>query len=114
MGGLHPLTSPHPQLGVGGLHSLSGLSRLAHLDLSYTEVSDLSPLYKDCPALTALNLASCRSLQADSLLGILPHRWVGGEGHVWAGKKSRDAAMAWIMEAGRMNPCGSTGKDEPL
>lgn len=32
------------------------------LDLSYTDVVDLQPLFNGCPGLRALNVASCRSL----------------------------------------------------
>lgn len=60
------------QLGHSGLSALSELQQLKVLDMSYTDVQDLSTVFKSCPSLTSLNISSCRSLSAASLLSILP------------------------------------------
>jgi hypothetical protein len=50
---------------------LSRLSTLQELDLSYTEVSDLAPVFASCPQLRTLSLSSCGSLAADALAPLL-------------------------------------------
>lgn len=59
------------QIGSQGLMSLSCLSTLQHLDLSYTEVSNLTPIFSSCPQLRSLSLSSCRSLQQNALMPLL-------------------------------------------
>jgi hypothetical protein len=44
---------------------------LQELDLSYTEVSDLSSVFASCPQLRTLSLSSCGSLAADALAPLL-------------------------------------------
>ncbi|WIA32287.1 hypothetical protein OEZ86_003133 [Tetradesmus obliquus] len=59
------------QVGSSGLQALSALSTLQELDLSYTEVSDLRPVFASCPQLRTLSLSSCGSLAADALAPLL-------------------------------------------
>jgi hypothetical protein len=59
------------QVGSTGLRALSRLSTLQELDLSYTEVSDLGPVFASCPQLRTLSLSSCGSLAADALAPLL-------------------------------------------
>ncbi|KAG1669581.1 hypothetical protein FOA52_006354 [Chlamydomonas sp. UWO 241] len=57
---------------TSALVALSSLSLLKTLDLSYTDVCELRPLYAACPQLQSLNVASCRSLDAGSLMQVVP------------------------------------------
>lgn len=59
------------QVGSTGLASLSCLSTLQELDLSYTEVTDLAPVFSSCPQLRTLSLSSCGSLAKDALAPLL-------------------------------------------
>lgn len=59
------------QVGSSGLQALSALSTLQELDLSYTEVSGLRPVFASCPQLRTLSLSSCGSLAADALAPLL-------------------------------------------
>jgi Leucine-rich repeat (LRR) protein len=59
------------QVGSTGISSLSKLTTLQDLDLSYTEVSTLQPILESCPHLQSLSIASCRSLGQDALLPLL-------------------------------------------
>lgn len=53
------------------MSSLSHVTTLRELDLSYTEVSTLQPILEGCPHLQSLSIASCRSLGPDALLPLL-------------------------------------------
>lgn len=59
------------QIGSAGLLSLSSLSTLQELDLSYTEVTNLESVFSSCPQLKNLSLSSCRSLKCDALAPLL-------------------------------------------
>lgn len=59
-------------LGAPGLEHLAALSTLTLLDISYTTVEDLAPVYSSCPGLRALSASSCPHLLPDSLLPLLP------------------------------------------
>jgi hypothetical protein len=59
------------QIGSTGLASLSQLTTLQDLDLSYTEVATLQPILESCPHLQTLSIASCRGLSRDALLPLL-------------------------------------------
>lgn len=74
------LLSVCTRLESGSIQSLGGCSNsLKVLDLSYTGVDDLTPLFSYAPNLTSLNLASCRMLPASALQQLLPseHNSVG-------------------------------------
>jgi hypothetical protein len=60
------------QLGSPHLRFLSGLTSLRLLDLSYSDVTDLSALPALVPRLEVLTLASCHSLHHTSLISLLP------------------------------------------
>lgn len=62
------------QVGRAGLFALASLTQLQHLDVSYTEVTDLTPVILSCPHLRGLNLSECRSLNPASLELLLQDR----------------------------------------
>ncbi|KAJ7569656.1 hypothetical protein O6H91_01G087500 [Diphasiastrum complanatum] len=67
-----------PLIGPIGLLALKLLSGLRVLDLSYTFLTDLSPVYEACPCLQVLKLSACKYLANDALNALhdgnaLPH-----------------------------------------
>ncbi|CAM6098750.1 unnamed protein product [Calypogeia fissa] len=51
-----------PSVGPVGLLSLKRLKDLTTLDLSYTFLTDLSPIFEACPGLKVLRLSACKYL----------------------------------------------------
>ncbi|MED6206877.1 F-box/LRR-repeat protein 15 [Stylosanthes scabra] len=56
-----------PSIGSDGLHSLSSLPNLTVLDLSYTFLVDLQPVFESCSQLEVLKLQACKYLSDTSL-----------------------------------------------
>nr|XP_024377895.1 F-box/LRR-repeat protein 15-like isoform X3 [Physcomitrium patens] len=56
-----------PAVGPVGLLALKKLPRLTMLDLSYTFLTDLSPIFEACPHLKVLRLSACKYLQETAL-----------------------------------------------
>ncbi|CAO2816627.1 unnamed protein product [Amaranthus hypochondriacus] len=56
-----------PSVGSDGLSSLRWLSNLTYLDLSYTFLMDLQPVFSSCLRLTVLKLQACKYLNDSSL-----------------------------------------------
>ncbi|KAJ4833613.1 F-box/LRR-repeat protein 15 [Turnera subulata] len=56
-----------PNVGSDGLSSLRWLPRLTTLDLSYTFLTDLQPVFKSCLQLKVLKLQACKYLTDTSL-----------------------------------------------
>ncbi|XP_020256791.1 F-box/LRR-repeat protein 15-like isoform X2 [Asparagus officinalis] len=54
-------------IGVAGLSSLRSLKYLILLDLSYTFLTNLQPVFDSCPQLTILKLSACKFLTDSSL-----------------------------------------------
>ncbi|KAJ0247346.1 F-box domain-containing protein [Hirschfeldia incana] len=54
-------------IGCGGFSSLEGLQNLTFLDLSYTSLMNLEPIFKSCIQLKVLKLHTCRDLTDSSL-----------------------------------------------
>lgn len=74
----HLALSACPQITAAGLGALAALTRLRRLDLAYSSLASAAPLFAACGGLTALGLASCGRLDADSLLALVD----GGGGAV--------------------------------
>ncbi|KAI8464494.1 MAG: hypothetical protein J3K34DRAFT_526127 [Monoraphidium minutum] len=79
------------QVTSSGLAALSALTGLLDLDLSYSEVSDVSPVFGACGRLASLTLASCKQLDAACLLRLAG----GGEGE---GGGPQAAALPCLRE----------------
>ncbi|KAJ7559179.1 hypothetical protein O6H91_04G073000 [Diphasiastrum complanatum] len=67
-----------PSIGPNGLLALKSLSSLMVLDLSYTFLTDLLPIYEACPCLEVLKLSACKYLANDTFYplhggNVLPH-----------------------------------------
>lgn len=56
-----------PSIGSDGLSSLRWLENLIYLDLSYTFLTDLQPVFSSCLRLTVLKLQACKYLNDSSL-----------------------------------------------
>ncbi|ESQ53832.1 hypothetical protein EUTSA_v10024312mg [Eutrema salsugineum] len=56
-----------PSIGSDGLSSLNGLPNLTVLDLSYTFLMNLEPVFKSCVQLKVLKLQACKYLTDSSL-----------------------------------------------
>ncbi|KAF4352566.1 hypothetical protein F8388_014497 [Cannabis sativa] len=56
-----------PSVGSDGLYSLSSLQHLTVLDLSYTFLTNLQPVYDSCVKLKVLKLQACKYLNDSSL-----------------------------------------------
>jgi Leucine-rich repeat (LRR) protein len=56
-----------PAVGPAGLLALKELPRLTMLDLSYTFLTDLSPVFEACPHLKVLRLSACKYLGETAL-----------------------------------------------
>ncbi|CAH8320941.1 unnamed protein product [Eruca vesicaria subsp. sativa] len=56
-----------PSIGSDGLSSLNGLSNLTVLDLSYTFLMNLEPVFTSCTRLKVLKLQACKYLTDSSL-----------------------------------------------
>ncbi|XP_044479549.1 F-box/LRR-repeat protein 15-like isoform X1 [Mangifera indica] len=56
-----------PSIGSDGLYSLQSLSNLTMLDLSYTFLMDLEPVFESCSQLKVLKLQACKYLSDMSL-----------------------------------------------
>lgn len=56
-----------PSIGSDGLSSLCWLKDLTYLDLSYTFLMDLQPVFSSCLRLTVLKLQACKYLDDSSL-----------------------------------------------
>eukprot|EP00898_Chlorokybus_atmophyticus_P001043 jgi/Chlat1/193/Chrsp1S03263 len=56
-----------PGVGSAGLATLKRLPHLTFLDLSYTDLSDLMPVFSSCPALECLHLSACKLLCDDAI-----------------------------------------------
>ncbi|KNA12798.1 hypothetical protein SOVF_122690 [Spinacia oleracea] len=56
-----------PSIGSDGLSSLRWLKNLTYLDLSYTFLMDLQPVFSSCLRLTVLKLQACKYLDDSSL-----------------------------------------------
>ncbi|CAH2077070.1 unnamed protein product [Thlaspi arvense] len=56
-----------PSIGSDGLSSLNGLQNLTVLDLSYTFLMNLEPVFKSCIQLKVLKLQACKYLTDSSL-----------------------------------------------
>ncbi|KAL9273818.1 F-box/LRR-repeat protein 15-like protein, partial [Drosera capensis] len=56
-----------PAIGSAGLFSLQWLRNLTYLDLSYTFLTDLHPIYQACTQLKVLKLQACKYLNESSL-----------------------------------------------
>ncbi|KAF8097056.1 hypothetical protein N665_0296s0037 [Sinapis alba] len=56
-----------PSIGSDGLSSLNGLPNLTLLDLSYTFLMNLEPIFKSCIQLKVLKLQACKYLTDSSL-----------------------------------------------
>ncbi|GAB2285878.1 F-box/LRR-repeat protein 15 [Dionaea muscipula] len=56
-----------PAIGSDGLSSLSWLKNLVYLDLSYTFLMDLRPVFQACMQLKVLKLQACKYLSDSSL-----------------------------------------------
>ncbi|KAG7545257.1 F-box domain [Arabidopsis suecica] len=56
-----------PSIGSDGLSSLNGLPNLTVLDLSYTFLMNLEPVFKSCIQLKVLKLQACKYLTDSSL-----------------------------------------------
>ncbi|KAL0872687.1 hypothetical protein Bca101_022392 [Brassica carinata] len=56
-----------PSIGSDGLSSLNGLPNLTVLDLSYTFLMNLEPIFKSCIQLKVLKLQACKYLTDSSL-----------------------------------------------
>ncbi|KAL5559537.1 hypothetical protein UlMin_035748 [Ulmus minor] len=56
-----------PSVGSDGLYSLSCLSHLTVLDLSYTFLTNLQPVFESCVKLQVLKLQACKYLSDSSL-----------------------------------------------
>lgn len=54
-------------IGADGLSSLNSLRRLTQLDLSYTFLTDLQPVFDTCSQLAILKLSACKFLTESSL-----------------------------------------------
>ncbi|KAK9836189.1 hypothetical protein WJX81_007802 [Elliptochloris bilobata] len=67
-------------LDAAGLQPLQALQTLRVLDLSYTEIQGLEPVFSACPGLHTLKLSSCVYLRADALAALLPGRAADGQG----------------------------------
>ncbi|MCO5574773.1 hypothetical protein L7F22_028565 [Adiantum nelumboides] len=61
-----------PLVGPGGLLTLKKLGSLTTLDLSYTFLTDLSPIFESCKRLKVLRLLACKDLE-DSPLDALQY-----------------------------------------
>ncbi|XP_024523229.1 F-box/LRR-repeat protein 15 [Selaginella moellendorffii] len=59
-----------PSVGPSGLLALKQLPGLTVLDLSYTFLTDLSPIYEACPQLEVLRLSACKYLANDALVAL--------------------------------------------
>lgn len=59
-----------PLIGPAGLLNLKGLGNLTTLDLSYTFLTDLGPIFESCKKLKVLRLSACKDL-GDSALDAL-------------------------------------------
>ncbi|GBG72416.1 hypothetical protein CBR_g11995 [Chara braunii] len=56
-----------PAIGAAGLLALKGLPALNTLDLSYTEIQDLSPVFEACPQIRVLRVSACKWLDDAAL-----------------------------------------------
>ncbi|GAB4836926.1 F-box/LRR-repeat protein 15 [Ancistrocladus abbreviatus] len=56
-----------PSIGPDGLSSLCWLKSLTYLDLSYTFLMDLQPIFRSCMQLKVLKLQACKYLNNSSL-----------------------------------------------
>ncbi|KAF3446108.1 hypothetical protein FNV43_RR11287 [Rhamnella rubrinervis] len=56
-----------PSVGSDGLYSLSSLPHLTVLDLSYTFLTNLQPVFESCAKLMVLKLQACKYLSDSSL-----------------------------------------------
>eukprot|EP00249_Psilotum_nudum_P018798 c26967_g1_i1 orf=641-4252(-) len=59
-----------PSIGSAGLSALKKLSNLTTLDLSYTFLTDLSPIFETCPHLKILRLLACKYLGDAALVAL--------------------------------------------